>query len=213
MKGRLTFVVFGLTALGAAGWLGWSLFGPATGEGTGERLRYVNISIALPPEDSGLRAHPDYAAPENSEVPGGGPVVVIGGTEPDAYLLLDALTGEVLVDKIGPTHRDAADAILASVRQEREPPQLWPLAGVAPTGERVTFGRISFIEPDPGSGVYVALGEGDGPQGNETFLFIHNGRSRMTLSESGETNMALVLAEDREVFQRVASVVVVAEGR
>ena len=206
----------GLFVLAVVGviWLVWSQFGPGTTEGTQPRLRYVNISIAQPSGGSGLLVRADYAPPESIEKPGGGPVVVLSDRESDAYLVIDARTGEVLVDKFGPEQRAVVNDLIASVRVETRSAGPWPLGDVAPIGSRLTHGNIDYIQPDAGSGIFVLPGTGDGPNGSGTFLFVHNGRSRMTVDgTTGEINMDLVLPEDRDAFERLAASVTMGAAR
>ena len=202
-----TASLIALAAIGIAGWFGWSAFGPESTEGGGRELTYRNVSIILPPEDSGLRAGADYAPPESIEKPGGGPVIVVADASEarSGYMVIDANTGEVLVDTIGGGLRDEADDVIASIRQDEEPAGVWPLADVAPPGQRREFGNISYIEPDKSSGIFVALVVSD-PGGKS--LFIHNGASRMTFNGSrGTVDMSLVLPEDKDAFERLAGTI------
>lgn len=205
MKAVRAFVatLLALGAIGGAGWFGWSAFGPESTEGGGRELTYRNVSINLPPEDSGLRARADYAPPESIEKPGGGPVIVVSDWSEarSGYMVIDANTGEVLLDTIGGDLRAKADDVVTSIRLDAEPPVgVWPLADVAPPGQRTQFETISYIEPDPSSGIFVVLVEDNGEG-----LFIHNGTSRMTFHWSiGTSDMSLVLPEDMEAFERLA---------
>lgn len=206
MKAARAFAatLLALAVIGVAGWFGWSAFGPESTEGGGRGLTYRNVSINLPPEDSGLRARADYAPPESIEKPGGGPVIVVADASEarSGYMVIDANTGELLVDTIGGDLRDEADDVIASLQLDAKPAGVWPLADVAPSGERRVWGSISYIEPDKSSGILVAFAHSD-PGGDG--LFIHNGASRMTFSESsGTVNMSLVLPEDKDAFERLA---------
>lgn len=175
-----------LTAIGVAGWFGWTELRPESSESAERRLRYGGLSIALPPDGSNLVARADYAPPESSEKPGGGPVIVVSdaGEARSGYIVIDAVTGEVLVDTISGALRGTADAIIASARREEGPPALWPVADVAPSSPRIEFGNISYIEPDPGSGIFVLPDEWDGLNSSGVGLFVHNGVSRMTVDGS-----------------------------
>ncbi|MGB2693790.1 MAG: hypothetical protein WBD55_01235 [Dehalococcoidia bacterium] len=212
MKATRAFVttLLALAAIGVAAWFGWSAFGPESTEGAQSRLRFGNISIVQPAEDSGLFAGATYAPPESVEKPGGGPVIVVTDeSEAGSGMMIDANSGEVLVDTIGSALRAEADDIIASIRQVDEPPGVWPLADVDAPGPRVAYGNISYIEPDPSSGIFVLRGQGNGP-----FLFVHNGSSRMTIDgNSGKVEVNLVLAKDREAFDRLAATVRAAPKR
>ena len=185
--------------------------GSGTTEGTPPRFRFANVSIALPPEPSGhsgLIASADYLPPENLAKPAGDPVpiIVLLDVAAGASLVIDATTGEVRGDDIGAEYRAAADAVVASVRLESPPAEVWPLADVAPAGSRITFSDMSYIQPDAASGIFVVPGEGIGPEGSTTNLFVHNGRSRMIVDAStGEITEDRILPEDREAFERFAA--------
>ena len=206
----LAMVVLVLVAGGAA-WFGWSQLGSTATEGTPPRLRFANVSIALPPEPSGhsgLTAFADYLPPEDLDNPAGEPVpiIVLLDVAAGGSLVLDATTGAVRSDDIGPEHRDAADAVVASVRLESGDVGVWPLADVAPAGSRITFSDMSYIEPDAASGIVVVPGEDAGPEGSSITLFVRNGRSRMIVDAStGEITEDRILREDREAFERFAA--------
>lgn len=212
MKATRVFAVtlLALAAIGAVGWFGWAQFGSTGTEGAERQLTYKNVSITLPSEDSKLFARADYAPPESVEKPGGGPVIVVTDESEarSGYMVIDANTGEVLVDTIGGALRDEANALVSSVKQEKAPAGVWPLADVAPPGPRVAFGNISYIEPDPSSGIFVIPAEGDGDGGSGVGLFIHNGESRMLVSGStGKIDMSLVKPADAEAFDRLAAAI------
>lgn len=207
----LALVVLVLGAGGAAAWFGWSQLGSGTTEGTPPTFRFANVSIALPPEPSGhsgLTAFADYLPPENPDKPAGDPepIIVLLDVAAGVSLVIDATTGEVRSDDIGPEHRDAVDAVIASVRLESAPAGVWPLADVAPAGARITFSDMSYIEPDAASGIVVVPGEASWPEGSSTYLFVHNGRSRMIVDlGTGEITEDRILREDREAFERFAA--------
>jgi hypothetical protein len=205
-KKRTAFIIVALAIAAGTAWFGWFQFGPGSTSGSEPRLRYGSISIAQPSERSGLHAAADYAPPESSEKPGGGPVIVVSGIEPDAgYLLIDATTGEVLVDQIDAAHRASGDDVIHSIRSETAPEGVWPIADVPPPTNRMTHGNISYVQPDANSGIFVLLEEGDGPEGGGFGLFIHNGKSRMTVDGvTGNIDTTLVGADDKEAFERLA---------
>ena len=182
MKATRAFAatLLAFAAIGVAGWFGWSVFGPESTEGTERELTYRNVSITLPSEDSGR----------------------------SGYIVIDAATGEVLVDTIGGDLRDKADDVIASIRQDEDDAGVWPLADVPPPDTRTKFGNMSYIEPDPSSGIFVAPQEWDGDNSSGVALFFHNGESRMLIDgNSGKVEVDLVLPRDREAFDRVAAAV------
>lgn len=214
-KKRIAVVIISLAAAAVAAWFGWFQFGPGSTSGSEPRLHYGGISISRPPEESGLAATADYAPPESSEKPGGGPVIVVSSLEqtrsPPEYLVIDATTGEVLVDEIGSDHRAAADDVIDSMRQEDSPAPVWPIADVAPTGSRMVHGTISYTQPDPSSGIFALPQEVDWVGGNGVALFVHNGKSRMLVDgTTGTIDKSRVVGADREAFDRFAETVTVA---
>ena len=206
----LTIAALGLAVVAVSAWFGWSLFGPDITSGSQSRLRFVNVSIAQPPppiDHSGLIAYAQFLPPESSQKPGGGPVIVLSAPALKQNIMIDARTGEVLNDTIGAQYRGQADAVIASIRVESAPAEVWPIADVSPAGTPMTHGSISFIQPDPASGIFVSPALGWGPPGvGGPFLFVHNGRSRMTVhGETGEISEDRILPEDREAFERFAA--------
>jgi hypothetical protein len=216
LKARMktVFIALAAAAAAAAAWFGWFQFGPGSTSGSEPRMQYSGISIEQPSEESGLLAVADYAPPESSQKPGGGPIILVSDVEDDTgYLVIDAVTGEVIVDEIGPRRRKAADDLIASVRLETTGEAVWPLADVAPPSNRMTHGNISYVEPDPSSGIFVLRQEGDGIGVSGVALFIHNGRSRMLVDGATRTiDDSRVLEADREAFERFAETVEVAES-
>jgi hypothetical protein len=216
MKATRTFAItlLGIVALGLAGWLGWAAFGPDAAEGEGREFTYLNVSLALPPEESGLHAVADYAPPESGDKPGGGPIVVVTDDSEahSGYMVIDANTGEVLVDTIGGSLRDEADDVKASIREPEGDVAVWPLVDVEPpVGRERTLANITYVHPDPLSGIFVVYGDemGSGPS-----LFFHNGQSRMLASQriaEGAANRLRfemrVLPEDRAAFERLAATI------
>ncbi len=215
--------LFGIAVLAASGWLAWAAFGPDSADGGGREFTYRNVSLSLPPEESGLHAVADYAAPEGAEKPGGGPVIVIRDDSEarSGYMVIDADTGKVLLDTIGGALRDEADDVKASIRQPKEDAAVWPLAEKAAVGPQVTWGVFSYVEPDPRSGIFVLPGTWDGPAQSGLQLFIHNGQSRMIVSvaigESDvgelELDMTRVLPADMGAFERLAAAIKVDRTR
>jgi len=207
----LAITIFGIAALGLAAWFGWAAFGPDGTEGAGREFTYRNVSLTLPAEGSDLHARADYAEPGSAEKPGGGPVVVVTDESEarSGYMVIDANTGDVLLDAIGGVLRDEADDVLASIREPEGDAAIWPLADVeAPRGREVSFGNITYVEPDPRSGIFILRAQGFGTGGSSAGLFIHNGASRMLVDGgTGKMDMSLVLANDSEVFERLAATI------
>jgi hypothetical protein len=130
-------------------------------------------------------------------------------------MVIDANTGEVLLDTIGGALRDEADEVRASLREPQDAARVWPLADVAPPGPEVKYGNITYIEPDPSSGIFILPAHWDGDDSSGAGLFIHNGKSRMAAyvatSEAALTgvkvDMTRVLPDDRAAFERLAATI------
>ena len=103
------------------------------------------------------------------------------------------------------------DAALETARLSPFDPEAapWPYADEAPTGERRRWGNITYVNPDPSTGLGVGVATGDGfsspgPQCSQSVI-LANWRSIMPINAcTGEdspetTNVAL---EDAEAFQR-----------
>jgi hypothetical protein len=206
----LAITLLGIAALGLAGWVGWAAFGPEGSE-SGRVFTYRNVSITLERARSGLHARAVYEPPESAEKPGGGPVIVIEDkpASPSGYLMVDANTGEVLVDTIGGDLRDEADELRASIREAEGDTAVWPLADVeAPAGPVMTWGNITYVEPDPGSGISIGLMHSDGLGWSSQDLYIHDRMSAMIVSgRTGRFEMRSVRPGDRDAFERLAEVI------
>ena len=84
----------------------------------------------------------------------------------------------------------------------------WPYNGDPADGPRMTIGYVSYLEPDPATGMQVLAGmaHSDGTSGsqNVSYLEVTTGRSSMYIgAESGEVMGPADIAHDDEVaFQR-----------
>jgi hypothetical protein len=197
--------------------------GGPEGDGDGVRVRWVNVSIERPPDEVGGMAvirnegMPDAYSPRpGTRVP----VIELFKRDPQStdasVVFIDATTGEVVFEQVRPEDGEAFDAVLATLRFEgSDPPDAWPCSGSPPEERRREMGSITYIEPEPASGIAVGGGISDfGPQGSMTFLYISNGRSfRQLNADTGEIVIGgkgpvdYVDPIDREVFDRFTSAI------
>jgi hypothetical protein len=207
-----------MCAAAVVGWFVWNQSLSNTTEGTQSRIHHGNISVIKPPLESGLMVFADYAPPESGDKPGGGPIVLISGLEAglpqESYIIIDAISGDVLRDTISGPARDTADSILASIRIELSP-RVWPIADAPMPTTRVPWGAVTFVQPDPESGFFVRLGTGftlDGP--GRKFLLVQSGNSKMTVdAETGQVIEENITDTDREGFGRFLSAMTIEPAR
>jgi hypothetical protein len=129
--------------------------------------------------------------------------VKLGNNDAMSVVMIDANTGEVAYQDVRPQHQTAVDQLLGSVRIEGAdavdvadlPGAPWPYGATPPTTPRRSWGNITFLEPDPASGIVVWIGMGDGPEGGGSFLEIRSDRSHRFID--AETGQIMVDTEDR----------------
>ena len=93
------------------------------------------------------------------------------------------------------------------------PDAAWPYGTTLPTTPRQPWGNITYLMPDPASGIAVSFGAGDGPEGGGMFLEIRSDRSiRFIDAETGQIFVDsqgeahdYVDERDREAFDRFTS--------
>lgn len=206
----LRFLIPAVVLFAAAGGIAFWAYGQTDdgAEADAHVVRWGNVTISVP-EGSDVIVAREFEGPELNP-PDGGPVLVLFKREsfPESLLLIDAETGEVLQDIIQAADRAAIDEVLATLKVSeqdivRAP---WPYGETPPDVPRETWGRITFIPPDPASGITVRLLVNDpGPLS----LNITNGRS--TLSIDAETGTVidettLIVSNDKDAFDRSAMV-------
>jgi hypothetical protein len=135
-----------------------------------------------------------YAAPDGYEGPVsswyGEPVVELRTPSHDATVVINAETG-VLVNEAGDDTRTKLKEILDTVRRSPLDPATapWPYSGTVPEERRGSYGRISFVSPDPLSGISMSAaiadlaGPGSDPEAYcGKFIAVSNWRSGMQVS-------------------------------
>ncbi len=179
------------------------------------RYRWVNVSIEVRPQPgsadiavSRYDALPEIYSPSpGTWVPGLRIFnhVVVGDHIESSNVYVDATTGKVVHEDVRPQDRAEFDAVLATLRLEGpEPPDVWPYTAMPPPTTRRQFGNMSYISPDPASGVMVVGAVSD--PGGGTVLYISNGHSFRELdADTGEVFIDKVDPGDREAFDRLTS--------
>jgi len=124
-------------------------------------------------------------------------------------VLIDAETGAIVREEVLPEDRAAIDEVLRTLKvgplDRATAP--WPYSAELPADlPRETAGGMSFLRPDPASGIHLTGGLAD-PGGE--FIGITNGRSTVVIgldsTGSLDVDSAHVVPEDREVLERWAS--------
>jgi hypothetical protein len=104
-------------------------------------------------------------------------------------LIIDANTGAVTYpyQTVQPQHQAEVDRILASLRIEGDdvPETAWPYSATPPTTPRLSWGNITFLEPEPASGITIYVGSSMEEPGN-VLLRIQNDRSRRAIDAGGQ---------------------------
>ncbi len=205
----LKFIIAAVALLAVAGGLTyWTLGrGDDSAEAEVQVVRWVNVTIAVP-ERSGFAAVQGFWGPESDP-----PAIFIRSLENgSSVIVIDAETGKVIVDHIEPEDRTAVDEVLqtVSVSPLDRSTAPWPYGSQSPSVPREKWGNITFIQPDPASGIGVTLAVGDGPEGSGHAIQVSNGRS--TLSIDADSGLAIdatssVLPEDKEAFDRFLSTI------
>ncbi|KPK45678.1 MAG: hypothetical protein AMJ77_07025 [Dehalococcoidia bacterium SM23_28_2] len=211
-----------MAALGGAAFWGYTVFNQAGAEGI--RYRWVNVSIEQPPyedvDDIVVNRHeglPEIYSPSPDTMVPGLRIfkqVVVGDHIEGSDVYVDATTGEVVHQDVRPEDREEFDAVLATLRFEgSDPPDIWPYSGTPPSGPPQRVGNITYIKPDPASGIAFTYVLSDGPQGSAISLIISNGWSKRyvdaqtgeVIVEDSERVLDQVDERDREAFDRLTS--------
>lgn len=184
------------------------------GETGVQRLRWGNVTIDSPDRESGISVVRLVEPLVGSDdMPAWKQTIVITRSGGDwlSRIDIDAETGEVIIDMAEEEDRAALEAVVKTIRVEPFQTDVagWPYNG-SPPKDRVTWGKMTFPQPDPLSGMIVELGSGDSPEGSSTFITINNGQSqRMYDADTGDEILPvhptdgptdLVQEEDRAAF-------------
>jgi hypothetical protein len=202
-----------IAALGGAAFWGYAALNQTGAEGV--RYRWANVSIEVRPQTgpsdiavSRYDALPEIYSPSPDIWVPGLEIhkdVVVGDHIESSNVWVDATTGKVVHEDVRPQDRAEFDAVMATLRLEGpDPPDIWPYTAMSSPTTRRQFGNMSYVSPDPASGVMIGGAVSD--PGGGTVLYISNGRSFRELdADTGEVFIDKVEPSDREAFDRVMS--------
>ncbi len=209
MTSRLRFALIGLAVF--VGGLGATVLAVSLWDDGAEAqeqvVRWGNITLTLP-ADSGLTAVRSFWGPD-SDPPA---IFLRSRVNGGSSLAIDAETGEVLSDRVEPEDRAAVNQVLQTLTlspldRDTAP---WPYSGEPPNVPRQSWGKITFIPPDPASGISIRFGHGDGLGSSSLFLTVSNGRSVVLINaDTGDVypDTVIITPEDRDAFDRFLSAV------
>ena len=200
---RLFLLAVILLAAGGAAY--WTLARDDGAEADVQVVRWGIVSIQVS-EESGVLADRTFV-PAQIKPPDGGPALIL--RKGDSLLVIDADTGKVLEDFVGDGDKaaiqEAADSLKVSELDKEN--ATWPYSDPAPDAPREQTANVTFVPPDPASGIIVRKMVND-PGG--WGLIVTNGRSTLTIdAETGDIieENTLILPEDKEAFDRFLSTV------
>jgi hypothetical protein len=206
----LKFIIAAVALLAVAGGAAyWTLArGGDSAEAEVQVVRWVNVTVAVP-EGSGLWVTQGFWGPESMP-----PAIFIRSLDNgDSVIVIDAETGKVIADHIEPEDRATVDGVLGTltVSPLDRSTAPWPYSGELPSLPRERKGNITFIPPDPASGISISIQTGDGTGSPSTFLHVTNGRSVFwinTATGDASYDEAVVMApEDKDAFDRFLSAI------
>ncbi len=175
----------------------------------GQLWRWVNVTVVVPegsPVTIGRGTVPQGLKGEGDP---GMDLTIHHGGDPEAasFVVIEAITGEVVQDHVFDDDRPTIDEVLGTlaVTSFDEAEKGWPYADEIPADvERRGWGGMSYVLPDPDAGVTVGV-EIDDPGGS--FIVISNGRSRVGITVDSETGgllryPAALSLQDESAFDR-----------
>ncbi len=207
----LKFIIAAVALLAVAGGLTyWTLGrGGDSAEAGVEVVRWGNVTVSVPKE-SGVSAVQGFA-PAEIKPPDGGQVLIL--VKGESRLAIDADTGQVIQDTTEDADRAAIDAVLATleVSEQDIATAPWPYSDMPPVMPRERLGNITYVPPDPASGIVIStvLADYFDERGSIEFIRIANAQSSMSVNTKtglvGASGLDHVSAEDKEAFQRFLS--------
>ena len=211
MTKRLILGVFLAVVVVAA--LGGAAFGAYTAlngaEAEDQQVRWANVTVTIPP-NSDIHYGRLTSAPQAAAQGITGPVLLLTTGGDRSLVIIDAETGEVVHDDVLAAERGAFDAVLATVdvaeaEVAAEAAAPWPYGTALPSTPRRMEGRISYLEPDPASGIVAGPIYRYSQDGPSVVLRFYNTRSvRFVDAETGEFIEDLAMhPDDREAFDRL----------
>jgi len=172
--------------------------------------RWGDVTIVTP-EGSGVHVG-GILGPQAQPV-----MAIFSETDTSERILIDAFSGQLV--SAGPDDDPVFEkqkeigAALATVSICPIDPSTapWPYTGPSPNGPRRTLGKISFLRPDPASGVQWTF-EIDDPGG--MFLLLQTARSEVAIdAETGAVSQetARIHADDKVAFDRYIATIQIVE--
>ena len=166
--------------------------------------RWVNVTVDVK-ADSAIQVT-RYIASDLEYPPSGGPVLelFLG----DSSIQLDAQSGKLIQQSVGEADKSELETTLKSLVVGSKPSveQLpWPYASSARPEKTTEQGNIRYATPDPGAGIVLRFGCGDGGADAGCWIHIGNERSRRAVNiTTGETIETYddVAPEDKTAFDR-----------
>ncbi|MCJ7511181.1 MAG: hypothetical protein MUP14_09905 [Dehalococcoidia bacterium] len=208
MTKRLVLGIF--VAVVVVAGLGGAAFGAYTlrneAQAEARQVRWGNVTVTIP-SDSDI-----FYVREKSGIQMAGPVLELATSGLESMVVIDAETGKVISDDVLASERAAFDAVLATVNVGQ--PQTaagasapWPYGATLPSTPRIQLGSISYLAPDPASGIAISIIQSSSfrPGTSSTALVFYNTRSqRWVDAETGELIRDDAMhPDDREAFDRL----------
>ncbi|MCH7999159.1 MAG: hypothetical protein IIA91_06740 [Chloroflexi bacterium] len=199
----LKFIIAAVALLAVAGGLTYGTLGRGSDSAEAEVrvVRWLNVTVAIP-EGSGLIPIQSYWQDDR-------PVLRVAPSyDTSLGVAIDAMTGEVILERVPPELRTVLDQMLqnitvATLDRSTGP---WPYSGEPPNVPREKWGNITFVPPDHAAGFRILLMEADSPDPS-TNLYISNGRSYLIINvETGAVEKGIA-AEDDKAFARFLTTV------
>lgn len=155
----------------------------------GQLWRWVNVTVVVPEGSDVIVARgtiPPYIKPD------GGPGMELIINHDDASVSnigIDAVTGEIVFDTVAQEDRAAIDEVrrTLSLSPFDSAGKSWPYQDELPAAaQRQNLGGMSYLVPDPASGVKVSewIRDPGGP-----FINVSNGRSTILITQDTQTGI------------------------
>jgi hypothetical protein len=175
--------------------------GTGADSGAGDGLvRWGNVAISPPSENSGYVVVRDQ---RNKKL-----TLILRGT--DHGVIIDAEDGTILYDDVPAGSREEIDAVLSTLTVwQGTRPAKWPYSKAPEDATTRRIGNLTFIPPDPASGIVVATVQS---YGGPSYLQFSNGRSFARIwMHTGivDPDQTVILPEDEVAFARLLSSITV----
>jgi hypothetical protein len=176
---RLTLLGVGVTAAAlCVAIAAYSLVRATPNEGNAD-FRWGNVVLDAPDPD-GKVVVVGWEAPPQIKPPEGGLAISIRRTDSNASIIVDAENGSLLMDNSDDMLRAVAETVqVVAPIEETHPEALpWPYSNSLEDEPRISVGRITFLQPDPASGITWSQILSSGPLGSSSVLEFSNGEAK-----------------------------------